>query len=196
MMNWDAIGAVGEILGALAVFASLGYLAIQTRASALATRHAAQSAFVADYNRLLTELYLHPEFADLLSSAISSGFARLSTRDQERFHAFCTQQFLSSFNMWLQVRAGQFDRRLADPLIVFFAVVCKSVAVEWWRDFRNGWDREFVDHIDTLVADPQVPPLHVLPSWWPAPGAMRRLPGTGVRVASAVLTAIRPPLRR
>ncbi len=31
-MNWDAIGALGEILGASAVFASLIYLAIQIRA--------------------------------------------------------------------------------------------------------------------------------------------------------------------
>ncbi len=30
-MNWDAIGAVGEILGALAVFVTLVYLAIQVR---------------------------------------------------------------------------------------------------------------------------------------------------------------------
>ena len=30
-MNWDAIGAVGEIFGAIAVFVSLIYLAVQTR---------------------------------------------------------------------------------------------------------------------------------------------------------------------
>ena len=30
-MNWAAIGAVGEIVGAIAVVATLGYLAIQTR---------------------------------------------------------------------------------------------------------------------------------------------------------------------
>ena len=30
-MNWDAIGAVGEILGAAALFASLIYLALQIR---------------------------------------------------------------------------------------------------------------------------------------------------------------------
>ena len=28
-MNWDALGAMGEIVGALAVFATLAYLAIQ-----------------------------------------------------------------------------------------------------------------------------------------------------------------------
>jgi hypothetical protein len=30
-VNWDAIGAVGEILGAFAVFVSLVYLAVQVR---------------------------------------------------------------------------------------------------------------------------------------------------------------------
>ena len=30
-MNWDAVGAIGEIVGAGAVFASLVYLAIQIR---------------------------------------------------------------------------------------------------------------------------------------------------------------------
>jgi hypothetical protein len=37
-MNWDAIGAVGEILGAIAVFASLMYLARQIRASDATSR--------------------------------------------------------------------------------------------------------------------------------------------------------------
>lgn len=30
-MNWDAIGAIGELVGAVAVVATLGYLAIQIR---------------------------------------------------------------------------------------------------------------------------------------------------------------------
>jgi hypothetical protein len=42
-MNWDAIGALGEILGALAVFASLIYLGRQIRFSALAARSQMES---------------------------------------------------------------------------------------------------------------------------------------------------------
>ena len=30
-MNWDGVGAVGEALGSIAVFVTLGYLAIQVR---------------------------------------------------------------------------------------------------------------------------------------------------------------------
>ena len=40
-MNWDAIGAVGEILGALAVVGSLVYLAFQIKISNRAARQAA-----------------------------------------------------------------------------------------------------------------------------------------------------------
>jgi hypothetical protein len=30
-MNWDAVGAIGEVLGAIGVIVTLGYLAVQTR---------------------------------------------------------------------------------------------------------------------------------------------------------------------
>ncbi len=30
-MNWEAIGAVGEVLGAIGVIVTLGYLAVQIR---------------------------------------------------------------------------------------------------------------------------------------------------------------------
>ena len=41
MTNWEAVGAIGEILGAIAVFVSLVYLAIQTRQNTRALRSAA-----------------------------------------------------------------------------------------------------------------------------------------------------------
>jgi hypothetical protein len=37
-MNWDAIGAVAELLGAAGVIVSLGYLAIQIRQNTAALR--------------------------------------------------------------------------------------------------------------------------------------------------------------
>ena len=41
-MNWEAIGAGGEMLGALGVIATLGYLAVQIRQN---TRSIKDSAF-------------------------------------------------------------------------------------------------------------------------------------------------------
>ena len=47
-MDWEAIGAVGEILGAGAVFLSLGYLAIQVKVASTTTKQSSQNAYVSD----------------------------------------------------------------------------------------------------------------------------------------------------
>jgi len=41
-MNWEAIGAIGEIVGAVAVVVTIGYLAVQIRQN---TRSVRDSAF-------------------------------------------------------------------------------------------------------------------------------------------------------
>ena len=38
MLNWDAIGAIGELVGATAVFVSIIYLALQIRQNSTAVR--------------------------------------------------------------------------------------------------------------------------------------------------------------
>ena len=45
-MNWDAVGAIGEIVGALAVLITLGYLAYQVKQHTRATLTAANSAYM------------------------------------------------------------------------------------------------------------------------------------------------------
>ena len=45
-MNWEAIGAIGEVAGAVAVFASLVYLALQIRQNTRAIRGSAEREMV------------------------------------------------------------------------------------------------------------------------------------------------------
>jgi len=40
-MNWDAIGAIGELVGSAAVVITIAYLAIQTKSNTKATQSAA-----------------------------------------------------------------------------------------------------------------------------------------------------------
>jgi hypothetical protein len=57
IVNWDAIGAIGEVLGSVAVFVTLGYLAVQVRhARAEASRALSQGRMEA--NRELVSLDL------------------------------------------------------------------------------------------------------------------------------------------
>ena len=63
-MNWEAIGAVGEIMGALAVVGTLGYLAIQIRHS---TNLAEAEAFRSSTQNFMStqSALLDPELAQL-----------------------------------------------------------------------------------------------------------------------------------
>lgn len=56
-MNWDAFGAVGEWLGSIAVFVTLGYLAIQIRhARAEASRALSQGRMGANREPISLDL--------------------------------------------------------------------------------------------------------------------------------------------
>jgi hypothetical protein len=68
-MNWDAIGAVGEVLGAIAVVATLLYLASQTRHTRLAVESAANFGTVEAHSRFRQALMTNPDLAALLAKA-------------------------------------------------------------------------------------------------------------------------------
>ncbi len=64
-MNWEAIGAIGEVVGGVAVIATLLYLAVQIRQNAQSVRNAASLSVnegLAEINRRVSN---DPEFADL-----------------------------------------------------------------------------------------------------------------------------------
>ena len=64
-MNWEAISAIGQLVGALAVVISLIYLAREVRSNARATRHAAMRSTLDNFNRLAQQLTEHSDLAEL-----------------------------------------------------------------------------------------------------------------------------------
>ena len=67
-MNWDAIGAIGEVTGALAVFVTLVYLAVQLRQNARLMRATIREQRTASSHRIQLHTAQHdpdPETARL-----------------------------------------------------------------------------------------------------------------------------------
>ena len=72
MLNWDAIGAIGELIGATAVFVSIVYLALQVRQISTDVRssgshNAAQSAI-----QILEGLSTNRETREVFQRALDS----------------------------------------------------------------------------------------------------------------------------
>ena len=62
-MNWNAVGAIGEIIGALAVFLTLGYLAVQIRQNTKAVRASALDSSVNAVNDVRIAMFESSEVA-------------------------------------------------------------------------------------------------------------------------------------
>ena len=70
-MNWDAVGAVGEIIGALAVLATLAFLAVQIRSNTNAIRSSSEYDIDRRWSDLNFEVGRDPSYTQLWSKILS-----------------------------------------------------------------------------------------------------------------------------
>ena len=83
-MNWNALGAIGELIGALAVVITLVYLAIQTRENTKAVRHATARGVLEDANVWRYKIIEDAEVSELFRNGLRDPES-LSPNDRYRF---------------------------------------------------------------------------------------------------------------
>jgi hypothetical protein len=112
MINWEAAGAIGEILGAAAVVATLLYLARQTRLSREATEVgnlALRSTARIDSTRYWSEetirMALSPDMASILTQGMEDASV-LDDNQRERLIAWYTQHMVAKDGMYHQYLDG------------------------------------------------------------------------------------------
>jgi hypothetical protein len=106
-VNWEAISAIGQIVGAFAVVVSLVYLAREIRRNARAERLASMDAFI----RWLRQLTEHPQLSELYYRGIHD-FESLEGADLVRFGTLLTQLFHIYHEIYYQKLQGHLDPRM------------------------------------------------------------------------------------
>jgi hypothetical protein len=154
-MNWDAIGAIGEIVGAIGVIATLGYLAIQTKHN---TRAVNASTFQAN-----TSIW-QDMFLALAGSDAPEAFARgmQGSRDIDaltfqKFWFVCRTLFLNFENQYYQYRQGTLDE---EAFKGYEESMCDMVLSwpgirAWWPLNHNSYGKTYVDYIERLLTSTQ-----------------------------------------
>jgi hypothetical protein len=156
-MNWDAIGAVSETLGAAGVIASLIYLASQLRSNAVASAVEAKlttTRFLTDFNR---DLINNPELYDLWDrgaknpdSLDRAEFIRFSNLNLNAFWFFSAGHY--------QKRIGTLDDDEFHEMESIMRFWCSRPGVrEWWKRYGyNRYNPAFVEYVQTLfIGDPE-----------------------------------------
>ena len=117
-MNWEALGAVAELLGAIGVIATLVYLSAQIRHNNDQLRGAATTA-VYEYQRTLTEmLSADPELYKIALRG-NEDLSSLDPWEQQRFTIWCIHET----GMWEMchrlLKQGALDQQLYDGKVSY-----------------------------------------------------------------------------
>jgi len=75
-MNWDAIGAIGQVLGSVAVLVTLGYLTVQVRHTREEMRRSAAAERFAAAREMFITQATHPALAEVMTQFLEASGAR------------------------------------------------------------------------------------------------------------------------
>ena len=148
-MNWEALGAVAELVGATGVIATLFYLAVQIRQNTRSIRAAAFQETMRDITAVADLAAQQPELSRVYLEGLN-GLEKLSAEDRQRFGAFMLAFIRRVENLVYQTEQGLLDpdswEGLREALRRIFA---RPGAVAWWHQSRHAFNRplqNFVDH--------------------------------------------------
>ena len=163
-MNWEAIGAIGELVGGLAVVLTLVYIAFQVRQSSKQidqnTRALEASTFYAageGFHKWWALVIQDEAVASLWQRGVAG--EALDPADKLRFSSMAMMLFTALENNFHQLQLGSLSRNtleLAKPQWERFLISPGGSA--WWkRHGRGTFTPEFVEAIESLiaVADPE-----------------------------------------
>ena len=153
-MNWDAIGAIGEVVGAAGVIITLGYLAVQIRQNTASLRAAAVQALTeasASFNDLLAS---DADLARIILSGAGDPDS-LQLEERPRFGFALLALLRRVENIQRQTHQGRLSREdwvgiHASTMFLMSQPGCRN----WWAenslrfnpDFSKWLDRELEKH--------------------------------------------------
>ncbi len=160
-MNWEAIGAIGEVVGALGVIATLGYLAFQIRQNTKQLTLNEQASRVAVANASATALrverrsaYESAELADLWLRGMSDP-DDLSENDYYRFRLFMQNAMDGMWDIYSQTAATGYAQEIwkTQGISVVLRLVASVGGRRVWTQFRETYPEEFRTEIDRILAE-------------------------------------------
>jgi len=141
-MSWDAVGAIGEVVGAIAVVITLLYLAVQTRQNTRAVQHATTRGVMEDANAWRFRIVEDPEIAELFRSGLRDPDS-LSPNDRYRFRMFLDALV---FHWQHAVMAGE-----SIPAANITRTLGRPGGQWYWSRAKDVLTPEFIAHVEELL---------------------------------------------
>ena len=159
-MNWDAIGAVGEVVGAAGVIASLLYLAVQIRGDARARRAATVHEQSAAFQDLLRTLATDESLAPVYLRGVRD-LGSISDTELVRFSSVMGFMFRVFEEAYFQWKGGHLDGQAWHG---FEAPISDMIAYpgvrEWWSTRSHWYSSQFQGLVRDKLAEASGPTMY------------------------------------
>jgi hypothetical protein len=159
-VNWEAIGAIAELLGAVGVIASLVYLATQVRQSRDQMRENTRALQAGAYQEASDSL------SESINTAVSTpGFARtfrcaladfesLSEDDAFHFSVWINNLWRRYDNVYYQHRMGLLDKNRWELHQTDIVAQLRAPGIAtWWREDRPSFSPEFTALVEKILGE-------------------------------------------
>ena len=149
-MNWDAIGAIAELLGAVGVILTLVYLATQIRQNTSSSRTTAEVSFGQDFIDWHARISAQPEQGRIWDAAMENPDA-LSKDEVRRFIWLIAELFLifeGQYKLFQKayISADSWQSK-TDMMLGFLQ---NSLVEQWWNKRMTPFSTEFIEYIESL----------------------------------------------
>ncbi|MFT4888176.1 MAG: ribosomal protein S19 [Pseudohongiellaceae bacterium] len=149
-MNWEAIGSIGEIVGAAGVIFTLAFLAIQIRqnTSSIKTQSEIEMSFkIAEWHGRVS---INPELSKIYDDAIRDPES-MSDGDVGRFIWFMAELYYIYEGCYFLYRKGDISKDSWNTKMDAAKTLLEIPHLQkWWDSRATPLTPEFVDHIDSI----------------------------------------------
>jgi hypothetical protein len=155
-MNWDAVGAIAELLAALGVIVSFVYLARQIRQNTLVQRRTNVSDIATDLAASLRTISTDPEMSTLALRALSD-LDSLDPAERYRFDCFFYPWVAAFERALIDARDGEYPDEYLTPMRSALAGFLRTDGGRAWWKQRQVWFTTFgAKHIEEILGDEKI----------------------------------------
>ena len=154
-------GAIGELIGGVAIIVSLIYVGAQIRQNTKATKVSTSHAFLHIHSALLSPITVEKEFRDIYWRGLK-GLSNLQGNETAAFAAWAMQTFRAWETFWYQWQEGVFDDHLWVGWKAQFCDLYGYAGIlEIWSTRKHQFSEEFREYVDRHIIEAEPKPLYV-----------------------------------
>lgn len=162
-MNWNAIGAVGELLGAIGVILSLVYLGGQIRQNTRTQRRSNLGDVAGDLSAVLRSVSTDPELSSLVLRGLAD-LGALNPNERYQFDAFLYSWLVGFERALLDARDGDYPEENLAPMRRAIAGFLRTEGARVWWEERKVWFSSYGQQcMDRIIDDRDIDDLHAGP---------------------------------